>query len=540
MCLAALWAACIQEETFEPVPVGTNRWVTFVSVPDAATTRVTADSRWQVDDRIGIYMVEAGKKLTLETIVNETANRQYRVESIQGGQAVFVPATANDTIFIATRKYVNFIAYYPYNQAIDEDFNFTITNLEKQGIAPPPDLLFSNMKEVYGSGTFPKNVSLLFHHQMAKVKFNINRTLTTPSPAIMNSIMVEIKNVWITSLYFNLADGTMGVDGAANNTTLYTNVSVKPAGNVVAEALLIPAGNAEQISAVIKMNNGIYQYVIPFGDSEDSLSAATTYNYEVLLGEPLPIDWVFINAGTFLMGSPPDEPDRKPDETLHQVTLTKDFKMSKYEITNAQYAYFMNNKKIGYDAKDNVDGFGSQTLIDTANSKLKWVDSQWKAEAGSEDHPMTYVSWYGAKAFADWMGCSLPTEAQMEYAIRAGAQTAYFFGKDANDIDKYAWHMSNSGGGTHPVGQKLTNPWGLHDIVGNVHEYCVDWYQENLGTQPVVDPVGATPSPNNWKSHRGGSFTDWYRRYQRSAARSGSNPNRSFWNVGFRIVYVLP
>jgi formylglycine-generating enzyme required for sulfatase activity len=536
VCLAALPSACTQEEEFVPVPAGTNIPVTFVSAPDDAPgTRVTAYSRWQVNDRIGVYMVEAGQSLAQGSIVNGAANRQYRVESIQNNRAVFVPATGSDTIFIPMRKKVNFIAYYPYTQAIDKDFNFSVTNLSKQDVAPPSDLLFSNMKEEHIGGTYPKNISLLFRHQLAKVKLNINRGHSVPP--LSNDIKVKIKNVRIDPLNFSLVNGIMAIDGAANNTTLYAKVSFNSSENATAEALLIPVAHAEQVSAVVEINNGANTYSTPLKSSDGSLRAANTYNYEVILGDPIPIDWVHINAGAFMMGSPPDELDRMADETRHQVTLTKDFKMSKYEITCEQYASFLNQKKIGSNARDYVDDFGMQDLIKLDNPNMKWENAQWKPVNGKEKYPITHVTWFGAKAFADWMGCSLPTEAQMEYALRAGTQTTYFF--NIADTDKYIWYKSNSGNALQPVGEKLPNPWGLHDIVGNVHEYCVDWYQANLGTQPVTDPVYTTPPTSNQKRcHRGGSFTDWSQRYHRSAARSNAEPWGAFWNVGFRLVYV--
>jgi formylglycine-generating enzyme required for sulfatase activity len=509
--------------------------VTFISVPDAATTRVTDNSHWQVGDRIGIYMVEAGKQLAPETIVNETANRQYIVEQIQGNQAVFVPATAHDTIFIPIRKEVNFIAYYPYTPAIDKNFNFPITNLENQNLNTPPDLLFSNTKEAYSGGTSPKNIPLLFHHQMAKIDFKIIRTPTAP-PQI-SSMVVEIYNVQVNPTSFNLAHGTMAEDGAVLNTSLTAHIHFLSGDTAMAKALLIPVKNADIIKVVVQLENGLHKYRFPFKGSEgNSLRAATTYSREIFLGDPIPIDWVPISAGVFLMGSSLNEVPRQPDETQHQVTLTQNFKMSKYEITCEQYAAFLSMKKVGSNGKDNVEGFGLQSLINISLVRLKWENSQWKPEAGRENHPITHVSWYGAKAFADWMGCSLPTEAQMEYALRAGTQTTYFFGNNAGDIDRYVWSQKNSGGSTHPVGQKSPNPWGLHDIVGNVHEHCADLYQKDLGIEPVIDPVGA--SSGDARSHRGGSFTDDSTRYQRSAARSASGPASSFWNVGFRIVYI--
>ncbi len=127
------------------------------------------------------------------------------------------------------------------------------------------------------------------------------------------------------------------------------------------------------------------------------------------------------------------------------------------------------------------------------------------------DHPVVCISWPDAMAFCEWLSkrdgrtYRLPTEAEWEYACRAGTTTAYSFGDDESDVKGYGWYAGNSRGTTHPVGAKRPNPWGLFDLHGNVAEWCMDWY----GTYPrstLTDPSG--PDRGSGRIIRGGSWAD--------------------------------
>ncbi len=152
--------------------------------------------------------------------------------------------------------------------------------------------------------------------------------------------------------------------------------------------------------------------------------------------------------------------------------------------------------------------------------------------------PMIQVTWYGAKAYADWVGGALPTEAQWEYACRAGSETAYSYG-DTADGD-YMWDSSNSGSQTHKVGEKQPNAWGLYDIHGNVFEWCLDqWdYSENYpstGTESdaISDPLVTTGSN---RVLRGGSWRSSAADC-RSGYRIGNIPGNGNVLYGFRVVF---
>ena len=262
-----------------------------------------------------------------------------------------------------------------------------------------------------------------------------------------------------------------------------------------------------------------------------------------------PVATVKITAGTFTMGSPTGEANRSNDETQHTVTLTKDFYMGKYQVTNAQYAAFLNAKGIGSEGKGavsyNKDGSAvsneTQIFIKASSGSydwgLHWSGSKWEpSQATYSDHPVIYVTWYGAKAYADWVGGTLPTEAQWEYACRAGTTTAYSYGNTANG--SYMWYSDNSGSATHVVGGKQANGWGLFDMHGNVYEWCLDQWNnsDNYMSLPSNDPLSTTGSG---RVARGGSWNS-NAQFCRSAFRNSSFPDHAGagYSVGIRVCFV--
>jgi formylglycine-generating enzyme required for sulfatase activity len=239
---------------------------------------------------------------------------------------------------------------------------------------------------------------------------------------------------------------------------------------------------------------------------------------------------VRIKAGTFIMGSPESEPGRHADETQHQVTLTHDYWMGATELTVAQWREVMGTDLRGHLAdviKDDTlyEFQGRQrTIRDFMNMSL---DGDIGRYLGNEEDtlPMYFVSWNDAMAFCAKLTereqkagrlpvgykYTLPTEAQWEYAVRAGTTEATF----APNIADIAWYGANasqgytgktvgrSNAGPREVGLKQPNPWGLRDMTGNLWEWCSDYY----GPYPagsVTDPTG--PSTGTARVNRGGSF----------------------------------
>ena len=247
-------------------------------------------------------------------------------------------------------------------------------------------------------------------------------------------------------------------------------------------------------------------------------------NYTTPLSDSVGLDMVWCPPGTFIMGSPEDEIGGA-GETQHQVTLTKGFWIGKYPITQAQYKA--------------VIGSNPSLYV-------------------NDNNPVECVNWYEATNFCakltefersagrlpDGYRYTLPTDAQWEYACRAGTTTALNSGKNLTNkdscpnMDEVGWYQSNSGGHPHPVGQKLPNAWGLYDMHGNVWEWCLDyWVSDSYpDNNPVIDPTGPTFDTDR-RIHRGGSSPD-AACVCRSASRWGGTPSLGHYGNGIRVILM--
>lgn len=236
----------------------------------------------------------------------------------------------------------------------------------------------------------------------------------------------------------------------------------------------------------------------PFGPS-----AGTTRTFDG-------IQFQWCPPGTFAMGSPGIEAGHTSDETLHEVTISNGFWLSRYEVTQAQW-----NSVVG----------------------------QNPSEFPGNNRPVENVTWHDVQDFLTLLNVTswgssyrLPTEAEWEYACRAGTTTRYYWGNDPAEsmIDDYAWYWDTGDLETHPVGEKTPNAWGLYDMIGNVFEWCQDRYGQ-YPENPVTDPAG--PNAGNSRVVRGGSW-DSFPEACRSAARDSRLPNTVSGDLGFRLVRV--
>jgi len=224
-----------------------------------------------------------------------------------------------------------------------------------------------------------------------------------------------------------------------------------------------------------------------------------------------PLRMRLLPAGTFTMGASLAEKGRDDREwPRHQVTISKPFAIGVHEVTQQQWYAVMGS-------------LPSQIGV-------------------NPDHPVTQVSWGDVQAFIKKLNAMsmgtfrLPTEAEWEYACRAGADTRFYWGNDEQDreIGEYAWTKANSDEETHPVGQKEPNTWGLHDMSGNVWEWCSDWMSDYTA-ESQVDPAGS--KRGYARICRGGSWGH-SSRYSRSSNRNWEAPAMRGLHLGFRLVLV--
>lgn len=264
-----------------------------------------------------------------------------------------------------------------------------------------------------------------------------------------------------------------------------------------------------------------------------------------------PVKKIAITAGSFMMGSPENEARRRADEVQHKVTLTKDFFMGETEVTAGQFAAFLNAVGVGEDGLWKEGLYPTERLINapTATSIEYNTDAgmwlpRYDANSGrthDENAPAVQVTWFGAAEYARWSGGRLPTEAEWEYACRAGTSTTWSFGNTKNDLPNWAWIRKNSSYKVREVQTtaKKPNPWGLYDTYGLSGEWCADWYGPYAeGDQ--TDPKG--PDSGTKRVWRGGSIMDGlFGNFDQTDLRSASRMSRvpttaQFW-LGFRVAF---
>jgi len=251
---------------------------------------------------------------------------------------------------------------------------------------------------------------------------------------------------------------------------------------------------------------------------------------------------VRIAQGTFLMGSPPDDKGAWDDEAQHEVTLTTPIEMMTTPVTQAHWLRIFRANPSSFkghlgrpvdtvswydavafaNALSIADGLPPAYFLSEEIGTLVGGDYRCSAQLAAESPYLT-------------CGWRLPTEAEWEYACRAGSTTARYNGSDSGQLDEIAWFQGNSAKTTHPVGGKVPNAWGLHDMLGNVWEWCWDWYDDYPGT--VTDPVG--PASGSLRVARGGSW-NIDASNTRAAPRNRYGPGTRGNLVGFRLVRSRP
>ncbi|SPD76063.1 conserved exported hypothetical protein [uncultured Desulfobacterium sp.] len=246
---------------------------------------------------------------------------------------------------------------------------------------------------------------------------------------------------------------------------------------------------------------------------------AENISQENMITNSIGMKFILIQAGKFMMGSKltPEEIKEKyggdakwynDESPQHEVTITTSYYIQSTEVTQGQWKAVMGVNPSG------LKNCGVTCPIE----KVSWFDvEEFINRLNQKEDTNTY---------------RLPTEAEWEYACRAGSSTEFYFGDDKNKLEYYAWNNSNSDDWTHRVNLKRPNAWGLYDMHGNVWEWCQDWYSE-YPSGPVTDPAG--PETGSQRVSRGGSWRS-AAMFCRSPHRYGVDPNFRRPTRGFRLV----
>jgi formylglycine-generating enzyme required for sulfatase activity len=243
---------------------------------------------------------------------------------------------------------------------------------------------------------------------------------------------------------------------------------------------------------------------------------------QVITGSQLSFKMVPIKGGTFLIGSVSNEKGRNVDEGPQKKINIASFWMSAYEVTRDELDVFLKDETTSQNVSLDAITRPSPQYVD-----LSWgmgKEGGFPANSMSQRTAIMYCKWLYQKTKVFYR---LPTEAEWEYACKAGTNTAYFFGNNAADLDKYAWYEKNSENTFHKVGKKLPNPWGLYDMLGNMTEWTLDHYDANAFEKISTSEFNVAPNLVRYpKTLKGGSYLDSAIEL-RSSKRFHSDP---IWN----------
>lgn len=557
----------------------------------APATRVATDadfdSAWEDGDQIGLFAVAHGTSLSANSD-NPINNVRLTYSGGSWSGEAYWPAEGGN---------LDFYAYYPYDVAAIDPTNITFNVMADQSAATDgrpnynlSDLLTAKAAKTggYGKGEI---VSLQFAHALSLVQVEVDNTNGS----------IDHNEAVIVTLHGVKTKSTLNLGGASGPEVSLAAADNEPASIKMYRVeqpsdanyrtkytyrALVPAQTLAGNNSICRIVNGEFLFDGQKLASDLALVPGKAELYSQTL--PSVIHTVAIPAGTFLMGSSdgsnqdnndstglnttPAEPGRAIySEPQHKVMLTKDFRMSRYPITNVQYAAFLNANSIGSDGVWALGNYPAKKLIEASSGNadwgLHWETDKWVPAVGYENHPVVYVTWHGADEYARWIGGSLPTEAQWEYACRGGQTESLPFGigdgtmlyaEMANFNGTFPYQLPNGGitsfngssehpntylGKTTAVGiYPYANGYGLYDMHGNVFEWCSDVHEMKYGlsdlTQTAVDPTGREPSPAYPnRTVRGGAW-DQAASATRSAFRLGGTPEAAISYLGFRVVFV--
>jgi formylglycine-generating enzyme required for sulfatase activity len=331
---------------------------------------------------------------------------------------------------------------------------------------------------------------------------------------------------------------------------------------MVAKKLTFFAAWVMFVAGCVALRGQEAERILRVKDSAASMPDEMRKYSELIEHTSVKIEMIPIPGGKFAMGCPDSDPNKNPDEgPVHTVEISP-FWMAKYEMTWDAYDVWMSDLDVFSRTVNKVQATPRDTIADEfqkSQPTKPYCDMSFGM--GKRGFPAICMTQHAARVYCKWLSAKtgryyrLPTEAEWEYACRAGTTTAYSFGDDASQLEEYAWFEDNAGEGYHLVGQKKPNPWGLHDMHGNVAEWVLDQYTETgypvdllKAANPLLVPKTLYP-----RTVRGGGW-DKSAAQCRTAAREGSSEDWisqdpqipvSIWyltdalHVGFRVVRPL-
>ena len=512
------------EDQISPADKGQIEFEINLSPESKTITDSQFTTLFEKGDEIGLFVVK--RKKDQSATLDESNNFFHNAKLIclggtkcilDGGKIEYAPEG----------EVLDFYAYYPYNPDItnpaeiafhvssdqngetEEKYNYSQSDL----LAAQPVLNVEKRPDGLSYIVYLKfkHLMSMVHVDIPKLQMNGVDLKGVGPRETLNMVFPKVK----TGGVFNLITQEFELSEDEESEIIMHRVERKDSDKYFDQysyRVLFPAQDIAANEIIHFEQDGIF-YIFKMEDAV-SLSAGSAKRYRI----DMPITSIHTNpveGGTFVMGIPDDYIDEGGnyfiEKPLHYVQLTRNYRMSTYTITNAQYALFLNawNKaNPGSPIRENVHYNTDHEVYDASwfsiskvtsgfdersETRIELVDNEWRAVPGYENFPMTFVSCAGAKAFASWLGAQLPTEAEWEYACRAGTSTMYSFGDEPSMLSQYGWSELNTEfelidrQGARYIGTKAPNPWGFYDMHGNCREWVADSFDYPKGANGIID-----------------------------------------------------